>query len=477
MFRRSTLLSLARSGQFFLSMKTDAPQQEIEASRMPASRRINSAWALIKAGRPGEAWPILSALRDIAETPDLAERARQAMAVCARKLGEVADAHKARDDTVAWYRTAAELVPETPDIRVRWAWALIKAGRPAEAWPILSALRDIAETPELAGRIRRAMGACAAAIATQLEFCVGPTSVEGTDWRKATRWREETLCHDPHNVLNWGRYAWDLIYCGRFADASSVIAGAHSPEIVAELQMCVGAMPRHLKSQVEGEAFIFRAEAPKYRARGLPVVPMFGKVVVPRDWESWSDQLPDESEYRRWDEIPWANIGLVLGPKSGVSIIDIDTDDAEWTEIICSQLPRSPWRRVGHRGMALAYRWTGLPNRFYVAGEGRPAPLFDYLSVGKAIVLPPSIHPQTGLPYRANCEILDVLGQLPALPPDFADALTVALRTKGCRVTALDPPRRCQLPALPDLPDFYQPIREVDICSRQRAKPKGISRS
>ena len=413
---------------------------------------ITSAWALIKAGRPGEAWPILSALRDIAETPDLAERIRRAMAACARKLGEAADADKAQDGTVAWYRTAAELVPETPALRVRWAWALIKAGRPGEAWPILSALRDIAETPDLAERIRRAMAACAAAIAMQLEFYVGPPSVEGTDWRRATRWREETLRHDPHNVFNWWRYAWDLIYCGRFADASAVIAGAHSPEIIAELQNCVGAMPHHLQAQVEGAAFIFRAEAPKYRARGLPVVPMFGKVVIPRDWESWSEQLPDESEYRRWDEIPWANIGSVVGPKSGVSIIDIDTDNAEWTKIICSVLPRSPWRRVGRRGMALAYRWTGLPNLSYVAGEERQVPLFDYLSVRKAVVLPPSLHPQTGLPYRANCEILDVLDQLPALPPDFAETLTAALRTKGCRVTALAPPRRCQPPALPDLP-------------------------
>jgi hypothetical protein len=408
--------------------------------------RIGWARALINAGRPGDAWPILAALRDSADTPDLAERIRRAMAACARKLGEAADAGKARDDAVAWHRTAAELVPDVPYFHIGWARALINAGRPGDAWPILAALRDSADTPDLAERIRRAMAACAKGIAFRLEFA---SSVEGTDWRQAARWREEALRHDPHDTLSWLRYAWDLIYCGRFADASAVVAGAPSPEIAAELQEHIGAMPRHLQAQLESEAFIFRAEAPKYHVRGLPVVPTLGKVPIPRDWQSWSDRLPEESEYQRWREIPWANIGLVLGPQSGVAVIDIDTDDSELTEVICSLLPRSPWHRVGRKGVVLAYRWTGLPTQCYAAGGERHRRVFDYLSAGAKIMLPPSLHPQTGVPYRANCELLDALDDLPALPPDFSEVVTAALRAKGCDVRLLPFPRQHQ-PKTPD---------------------------
>jgi hypothetical protein len=189
-----------------------------------------------------------------------------------------------------------------------------------------------------------------------------------------------------------------------------------------------------LQAQVESGTFIYGTVAPRYLARGLPVVPAFGKMVIPRDWQVWADRLPEEGVYRRWLEIPWANIGLVLGPKSGVSAVDIDTDDAELIELMRSILPPSPWCRIGRRGMALAYRWTGLPTMYYVETSGRPAPLFDYLSARAHMLLPPSLHPLTGQPYRANCELLDVLEDLPALPSDFADVLTQELKAKGCAV-------------------------------------------
>jgi hypothetical protein len=278
------------------------------------------------------------------------------------------------------------------------------------------------------------MGNCAKAIACQLEFGSGPPSVEGIAWREAAWWRHQVLRNNPNHTFSWWRHAWDLINCGHFAEASAAVLGAPSPEIAAELQTRIGDMPQHLQAQIESEGFIFRAEAPQYRERGLPVVPALGKVVIPRDWDRWNDRLPDESEYRRWQEIPWANIGLVLGPQSGVSIIDIDISDPELIEVICSLLPRSPWQRIGRRGVALAYRWTGLRTQHYVVGKERRGPLFDYLSTGTHILLPPSLHPQTGLPYQANCELLDVLDHLPALPPNFADVVTAALRAHGCDV-------------------------------------------
>jgi Bifunctional DNA primase/polymerase, N-terminal len=403
---------------------------------MSVSAAVQEAWTLIEAGNPQGAWEHLTALGAPADCErHFAERIRRAKGVCARMLGDAAQARDADDAAISWYQTAAELVPEVPSHRLGWAWALIKVGRRQDAWSILSDLPGwVADDPGLPERIRRAKGICAAALAGEQEFHVTSRSVEGTNWIEASRWRLEAIRHAPDRMDNWVNYAYDLIYAGHATEARALIAKAPSPEITAVLTETIGDMPRYLQAQVENGTFIYGTVAPRYLARGLPVVPAFGKVVIPRDWEVWSDRLPDESVYRRWLEIPWANIGLVLGPKSGVSAIDIDTNDAELIELMRSILPPSPWCRVGRRGMALAYRWTGLPAVCCVQTSGRPPPLFDYLSARDHILLPPSLHPLTVQPYRANRELLDVLDDLPALPSDFADVLTQELKAKGCAV-------------------------------------------
>src|SRR5215469_16056349 len=124
--------------------------------------KLETANALIKAGRRQDAWSILSDLSTrVADDPDLAERVRRAKGFCARMLGEAAQARDAHDAAISWHRTAAELVPEVLGHRLRWAWALIKAGRRQEAWSILSDLSTRVENdPDLTEHVRRAKGVC-----------------------------------------------------------------------------------------------------------------------------------------------------------------------------------------------------------------------------------------------------------------------------------------------------------------------------
>ena len=83
--------------------------------------------------------------------------------------------------------------------------------------------------------------------------------------------------------------------------------------------------------------------------------------------------------------------------------------------------------------MALAYRWSGLAAMCCI--ENRAPPLIQlYLCARAQILLPPSLHPLTGQPYQANRELSDVLGDLPALPSDFAEVLAQELKTKGYEV-------------------------------------------
>ena len=77
---------------------------------------------------------------------------------------------------------------------------------------------------------------------------------------------------------------------------------------------------------------IFEQFAPTYWAAGLPVVPLRHKNKMPeiKQWSLYGSCMPTDAEMQHWlASFPEGNIGLPLGPTSGVAIIDIDTEDAE----------------------------------------------------------------------------------------------------------------------------------------------------
>lgn len=63
--------------------------------------------------------------------------------------------------------------------------------------------------------------------------------------------------------------------------------------------------------------------------------------------------------------------------------------------------------------------------------------LLECLSKGTQIVLPPSIHPDTGKAYTANCPLVDVMGALPALPKGVESLLREALKAEGFELSSL----------------------------------------
>jgi putative DNA primase/helicase len=105
-------------------------------------------------------------------------------------------------------------------------------------------------------------------------------------------------------------------------------------------------------------------------------------------------------------------------------MVDIDTDDDAEVAAITSVLPTSPWSRVGRKGKALAFRNPHNVCNFSVPG------LVDFLAAGRQVILPPTIHPETGLPYTASCPLYEraTLDALPILPKDFKARLHQALQ-------------------------------------------------
>lgn len=127
----------------------------------------------------------------------------------------------------------------------------------------------------------------------------------------------------------------------------------------------------------------------KYHEAGIPVIPLSGKVPLVSEWQIWSEreQTTDEVEWLV-DHFPNANIGAVLG--LWASALDIDTDN----EHVLKAIPYTPYRRRGKKGFVYLYRANTMTNT-----PGTQTPI-EFLNRGRQIVLPPSVHPDTGEPYK-----------------------------------------------------------------------------
>lgn len=181
---------------------------------------------------------------------------------------------------------------------------------------------------------------------------------------------------------------------------------------------------------------IFETTAPAYYAKGLPVIPLYRreKRPLPNDWSRYHDKPVEEDQATRWvQDYPDSNIGMVLGKQSGIVMMDIDTEDEGIINLLMNILPPSPWRRVGQKGCVLAYRYSGLPT--FRIKDANGASICELLSERTQCVLPPSIHPKTQRPYKANCDLVDVVGQLPVLDNQIEAILRGALKEHGVNLS------------------------------------------
>lgn len=163
------------------------------------------------------------------------------------------------------------------------------------------------------------------------------------------------------------------------------------------------------------------------------------------DWQArFRTRLPMDIEVERWCDSD-GGVCAVLGPPSGGAVAaDIDTDDPGIRAAILSVLPETMVGKAGQKGETLFYRaGPSFPSRaFNIPGpDGRPVRVLDLLGPGKQTVLPPSVHPDTGQPYRwTRPETLDGVApeDLPWIEDDVGERIAEALKPFGY---APDPPR------------------------------------
>ena len=177
---------------------------------------------------------------------------------------------------------------------------------------------------------------------------------------------------------------------------------------------------------------IFAQNAPRYWDKGLPVIHLLPQTKKPvtEAWQRYAHEMVDEMTQLQWvSRFPNGNMGLPIGEQSGLVAVDVDTDDEKVNQLLKTVLPPTPWVRRGKKGVVYIYRWNR--HKTFRIRTMKGESLLEMLSSGTQIVLPPSIHPDTKMPYIANCELLDVLGIIPDLPVDIESRLRRGLAEAG----------------------------------------------
>jgi hypothetical protein len=175
--------------------------------------------------------------------------------------------------------------------------------------------------------------------------------------------------------------------------------------------------------------------AREYAALGLPIIPLNGKVPAVRDWQRF---VADAVNVTLWfSPARGANIGLRTG-ESGYVVIDTDTEEAEaWVRAHCTATPMT-----ARSGAGSLHRYYANPARKEVRNRQGLKGIrgLDVRGHGGYIVLPPSVHPDTGRAYEWLTELRPPV-ELPRFSPTW-----VYQRTR----------RKVHAEALSPSPDFLE---------------------
>jgi putative DNA primase/helicase len=177
---------------------------------------------------------------------------------------------------------------------------------------------------------------------------------------------------------------------------------------------------------------IFLDNAPRHWAAGLPVLPLMPreKRVLLNAWSTYCVTMPSLELQQVWlRDHPDGNMGLPLGPQSKLLAIDIDTEDPRVLKVVDEVCGYSPWVRRGKKGSVRVYRYSG--ERTFRIKDVNNNTILECLSQGAQVVLPPSIHPDTQMPYTATCDLVEVKDQVRTLPEGVEVLLRQALIDAG----------------------------------------------
>jgi len=194
-----------------------------------------------------------------------------------------------------------------------------------------------------------------------------------------------------------------------------------------------------------------RDQALRYAEAGWAVIPLAGK--VPRTTHGVLDATTDPEQIKRLWLRAW-NIGGAI--PEGIVVVDEDPRNGSVTTMatLVGEWPDTLTVITGGGGRHRYFLDPGGPLR---SGGNALGPGVDLLKHGKYVVLPPSIHPTTGLAYRW----ID-----PDVKPAPLPAWVVALlRPSSPRMRTSTSPGRCT--------DRYVDAAVTGECRTVAATPQG----
>lgn len=169
----------------------------------------------------------------------------------------------------------------------------------------------------------------------------------------------------------------------------------------------------------QGAIAPFAEQAKKLAEKGFSVLPLDGKRPFFKGWTEFCHRQPSEQELDEWvSRYPNKNIGVTCGAASRLIVLDFDTLDEELHRKTKEIIPPSPVLKRGEKPFAAFYKYEGQKS-LKIRKPGNNKPEIEILSDGNQTVLPPSIHPDTGRPYRylTPNTLLDINPEeLPSLP-------------------------------------------------------------
>ena len=128
------------------------------------------------------------------------------------------------------------------------------------------------------------------------------------------------------------------------------------------------------------------------------VIPLIGKAPILDGWQACCEKQPASEIIENWqNKFKGYNIGLPCGSANNIIALDIDSNDPE----ILKRCPPSPVRKAGAKGETRFFKFN--PDiHSQTIGDKRESKIgwVEILSTGRQTVLPPSIHPDTKLPYQ-----------------------------------------------------------------------------
>lgn len=158
----------------------------------------------------------------------------------------------------------------------------------------------------------------------------------------------------------------------------------------------------------------FLSSALQYHSLDLPVIPCMGdngKVACVK-WGCYKERLPKYKEVTGWQsQFPKANLGLLTGDVSGITVIDIDTGKPDIIKQMIKHFGETPIKvKTPSGGMHLYYRYHD--EQSHTGIEGLPV---DVRANGGYVIAPPSVHPKLQSAYKFMEGGLHNIKNLPTL--------------------------------------------------------------